>query len=111
MTFERTEAMWLDECGELTIVELTHCSGLTIDEVRELVDLGALVPTSQRGTEPLFPAACIAAVRAAARLRRDFEVDARGLALALTLLERIESLETELRAIAARLPRRPRVTE
>jgi hypothetical protein len=43
-------------------------------------------------------------------LRNDFEVDTRGLALALTLLERIQSLETELRAIRAQLPRRPRLT-
>ncbi|HWI15536.1 MAG TPA: chaperone modulator CbpM [Burkholderiales bacterium] len=110
MTFEHTEALLLDERGELTIVELTECSGLTAVEVRELIDLGALVPTGQAGEEPTFPAACIAAVRTAARLRRDFEVDTRGLALALTLLERIEALEAELRSLSARLPHRPRLT-
>lgn len=109
MTFEHTEAMWLDDRGELTLVELTECSGLTTEEVRELVELGALVPSSERGTEPLFPPACIAAARTAARLRRDFEVDAHGLALALTLLERIQTLEAELRAVTAQLPRRPRI--
>jgi len=110
MTFEHTEALLLDEHGELTIVELTECSGLTAEEVRELIDLGALVPTGRAGAEPTFPAACIAAVRTATRLRRDFEVDTRGLALALTLLERIEALEAELRSLSARLPRRPRLT-
>jgi chaperone modulatory protein CbpM len=101
--------MWLDERGELTIVELTQCSGLTAEEVRDLVELGALVP-SQAGAEPRFPAACIAAVRTAARLRDDFEVDTRGLALALTLLERVHALESELRSVTALMPHplRPR---
>lgn len=110
MNVEHTEALWLDEHGELTIVELTQCSGLTAGEVRELVELGALVPSSAGGPEPTFPTACIAAARTAARLRNDFEVDMQGLALALTLLERIQSLEAELRAVSAQLPRRARLT-
>lgn len=110
MTLEHTEAMWLDDCGELTVVELTRCSGLTADEVRDLVELGALAPIEARGPEPLFPPECIAAARTAARLRHDFDVDTRGLALALSLLERIQSLEAELKAVTAQLPRRPRLT-
>jgi chaperone modulatory protein CbpM len=109
MMFEHTEAMWLDEGGDVTLVELTRCSGLTAGEVRELVDLGVLVPSAASAADPTFPASSISAARVAARLRNDFEVDTRGLALALTLLERIQSLEAELRAIRAQLPRRPRL--
>lgn len=105
MNLEHAEAIWLDERGGITLLELTECSGLTADEVRELVDYGVLAPVAG-GAEPLFAPACIAAARTAARLRSDFEVDARGLALALTLIERIQSLEAELRAVTARLPRR-----
>ncbi len=108
MSLEHTEAMWLDEHGELTIVELTQCSGLTAEEISELVELGALAPSAARGPEPVFSSACIAAARTAARLRDDFEVDTHGLALALTLLERIQALEAELRAATAQLPRRLR---
>jgi chaperone modulatory protein CbpM len=108
MTFEHAEAMWLDERGEVTIVELTQCSGLTAEEVRELVDMGVLVPSAESAVDPTFPASSISAARIAARLRNDFEVDARGLGLALTLLERIEALEAELRAVSAQLPRRLR---
>ncbi len=104
MSFEHVEASWLDERGELTIVELTQCSGLSAEEVRELVDLGALVPAARAGAELSFAPACIAAARVAARLRRDFELDTRALALALALLERIEGLEAELRAVRAQLP-------
>jgi chaperone modulatory protein CbpM len=110
MMFEHTEAMWLDEGGDVTLVELTRCSGLTAGEVRELVDLGVLVPSAPSAADPTFPASSISAARVAARLRKDFEVDTRGLALALTLLERVQSLEAELRAIRAQLPRRPRLT-
>jgi chaperone modulatory protein CbpM len=40
-------------------------------------------------------------------LRTDFELDAQGLALALTLLNRIHGLEAQLRDLSAQLPHRP----
>lgn len=104
MRVDQAEAVWLDERGALTVVELTQCSGLTADEVRELVDLGALAPSNPDSPEPMFDPACIAAARVASRLRTDFEVDTRGLALALALLERIDDLEAQIRALRARLP-------
>jgi hypothetical protein len=36
---------------------------------------------------------------------QDFEIDAQGLVLALSLLGRVERLELQLRALRARLPR------
>lgn len=104
MRVEQAEAVWLEERGALTVVELTQCSGLTAEEVRELVDLGALMPSNPDSAEPVFAPECIVAARMASRLRIDFEVDMRGLALALMLLERISDLETQLRAVRARLP-------
>jgi chaperone modulatory protein CbpM len=109
MTLEHAEAVWLDERGVVTAVELTQCSGLTQEELHELVELGALVPSEAAGGEALFPATCIAAARIASRLRDDFEVDARGIALALQLLERVSALEAELRALHAQAPRRHRL--
>ena len=104
MRVEHAEAVWLAERGAVTVLELTQCSGLTADEVRELVDLGALMPSDPGSAEPTFDPECISAARVATRLRHDFEVDMHGLALALTLLERIDHLESEVRALRARLP-------
>jgi hypothetical protein len=39
-------------------------------------------------------------------LRDDFELDVDGLALVLSLLERIRGLESEVRGLQAKLPRR-----
>lgn len=42
--------------------------------------------------------------RSASRLRKDFDLDAQGLALAVALLERVRDLEEQLRDLRARIP-------
>lgn len=106
MKVELTEAVWLDDRGAVTLVELAECSGLTETELRELVDLGALSPLDANAPDWSFTARCITAARAAGRLRNDFELDTQGLALVLSLLERVHELESALERLNARLPRR-----
>ena len=101
-----TEAVWLDGHGALTLVELAECSGLSAAELREMVDLGALAPIDPDAPELAFGSRCIVAARTACRLRRDFELDAHALAVVLTLLDRVEDLEAEVRHLRANLPRR-----
>ncbi|HYC45167.1 MAG TPA: chaperone modulator CbpM [Burkholderiales bacterium] len=108
MQVELTEAVWLDERGSVTLVELSQCSGLTQEELRDLMDLGAIEPIDAAATEPSFGAQCIVAARTACRLRDDFELDPQGLALVLSLLERVQELEDALQRLNARLPRMPR---
>jgi len=108
MQVELTEAVWLDERGAITLVELAQCSGFSESELRELVELGALEPMDPEASEWNFGADCIAAARAACRLRNDFELDNQGLALVLSLLERVQELEVALQRLNARLPRIPR---
>ena len=108
MKLELSEAVWLDERGVVTLVELAECSGLTQSELRELVELGALAPVDPQAAELNFGAHCIVAARAASRLRNDFELDSPGVALVLSLLERVQELETALQRLNARLPRTPR---
>jgi chaperone modulatory protein CbpM len=102
---EHTEAVWLDEHGEVTLIELAQCSGLSEAELRDLVDLGALEPLDPEAPQWSFAARCISSARTARRLRSDFELDSHGLALVLSLLERVEELETALQRMNARLPR------
>jgi chaperone modulatory protein CbpM len=97
---EAPEAAWLHAHAELTIVELAEISGLEEPILRELVEYGALSPANPRTL--VFSATCVTRVRTAARLRADLELDTQAVALALSLLERIESLQGELRALRAR---------
>lgn len=105
MKVELTETLWLDERGTVTLLELSQCSGLTEDELRELVEFGALEPLDADAPQLSFGSRCIIAARAASRLRDDFELDTSGLAVALSLLERVRELELEVQRMRARLPR------
>lgn len=98
MKVEVTEVTWVDEQVEFTLEELAERSHLSRADLEILIDTGAIPSRDARG---------LAAARTAARLRGDFEVDLYGVALAMTLLRRIEQLETELGGLRARASRPP----
>jgi len=50
-----------------------------------------------------FEARWLVVARTASRLRHDFELDAHGLSVVLSYVERIEALEAELRRLRAQL--------
>ena len=98
MKIEVTEVSWLDEHVEYSLEELAERSHLSRAELEVLIDSGAIASRDARALQ---------AARTAARLRGDFEVDLQGVALAMTLLRRIEELEIELCGLRARTPRAP----
>jgi hypothetical protein len=100
---EITEALWLDARRQFTFAELAELSGLSQDDLQQLVELEALSP-SNAAAETMFGADCLDLARTACRLRDDLDLDAGALALVLRLLERIRGLEAEMRALQARLP-------
>ena len=106
MQADTTEAVWLDSNREFSLAELAGMSGLSEAELRELVDYGALVPTNPRAVQWTFSASFVLVVQTAGRLRDDLELEPQALALALTLIERIRGLESQLRDLRAQLPRR-----
>lgn len=87
------------------MTELVRISGLSMMEVEELVDFGVFAPEGEGADGWLFTARYIAPARTARRLRRDFGLNASGIALALTYLERIRELENRLRALECGQPR------
>ena len=101
MQAETHESIWLDRSQVVSIHELVNVSGLSEDEVHELVDGGALVPINPDAGAWTFSADCVVTVRKASRLRDDLELDAHAMVLALTLLEQIRSLESELSQLRA----------
>lgn len=96
MRLEMSEMIILDERAECSLVELADRSRLSESELLELIECGVIAPRDPAATPQRFAGAALSAARAAARLRDDFEIDLRGVALALALLERIDALETEL---------------
>jgi chaperone modulatory protein CbpM len=95
------EATLLEEHIEIAVEELERASGLSIEEITELVEYGVFQPHGSRPHEWRFAARCIAVGRRAQRLRSDFELSTSVLELTLSLLELIEELEREMRTLQA----------
>jgi chaperone modulatory protein CbpM len=98
MKLEVTEVAWMDQHYEISLEELAERSHLSRADIELLIDSGAISALDVRALE---------VARIAARLRADFETDLHGVALAMTLLRRIEQLELELSGLRARVPRLP----
>jgi chaperone modulatory protein CbpM len=100
-----TEVLWLDEHRVVSLAELVEASGLSSEELLELVQGGAIQAREIRGTHYTFSARVIAVARTAGRLRDELELDMTGLGVALRLLERVHQLEREIAGLRALLPR------
>ena len=100
-----TEVLWLDEHRVVSLTELVEISGLREAELLELVSAGALPARDAPEGGLAFSARVVTMARTACRLRDDFELDTRGLAVALRLLERVRDLEGEISRLRAQLPR------
>jgi chaperone modulatory protein CbpM len=87
MEVEVMDLEWLDEEQECAAGILAQQSRFREEEIMELLQCGAI---------PANPVRALSAVRAAGRLRQDFDLDLQGVALALTLLQRISELEAEI---------------
>lgn len=102
MQADTYDVLWLDRAQRISLADLTALSGVSEIEVHELIELGALTPVDHREIPWAFSADCVVTLRKAGRLREHLELDAHGVALALTLLEQIRSLEAELAQLRAR---------
>lgn len=105
MLLTQAEWVWMDSRSTVTLTELTSVCGLSRAELDELVEYGSLVPL-HRGEQdqPVFTADCVAPLRAAGKLRLDFDLDLFAVSVALGYLQRIDELERQVRALQAQLP-------
>lgn len=99
------DVLWLDEHRVISLHELIEMSGLRETELLELVQSGAIPALGEVDAGYRFSARAVTVARTACRLRDDFELDTRGLAVALRLLERVRDLEEEIGRLRAELPR------
>lgn len=98
------DAFWLDEHRAVTLAELIEFSGLTREELVELVHGGAIPVLEMRGETWTFSARVVSVARTASRLRDELDLDVSGLSVALRLLDRVRELEGEIARLRALLP-------
>jgi chaperone modulatory protein CbpM len=102
MTVQLTHATWLDETAVCSIEHLVEVSGLSPEDIENLVEDGLIEPAEHAAPATCFHLLHVITVRQARRLKDDFGLDRDGLALAMTLLRRIDALEQALRVAQSR---------
>lgn len=83
------------------IKDLADISGLSIDDIQDLVETCVIMPNDINATTWIFQEHCLHIAKKAHQLRNDFQLDRNGISLAMTLLNRIEELENQLRVMEA----------
>ena len=76
--------------------ELSAACSISVLELRELIEYGALAPMDASEAEPMFSINCLQPLRTAGRLRRDYDLDLFVVVIILDYLRRIETLESQL---------------
>ncbi len=89
----------LEEQTRLTLADLCRACVVPEQRIVELVEFGVLEPVGREPARWHFGGASLHRARTALRLQRDLDIDLAGAALALELLDQIESLRTRLRAL------------
>lgn len=87
----------VDDHGGLSLGQLARLCQLSADQVLEFIEEGVIEP---QGRDPInwrFTGVCIRRIRRARRLQQDLGVNRAGAALALDLLDEIETLRQHLR--------------
>jgi chaperone modulatory protein CbpM len=102
MNLNILEGVVLDEKTEFTIHDLCRACSSTEDWIIELVEEGAIEPIGRQrvraqSSQWRFPASSLQRVQIAMRLQRDLDINLSGIALALELLNDIETLKSRLR--------------
>jgi chaperone modulatory protein CbpM len=98
MTLEFAQAVYIDDGETITFAQLVERSGLTADELRDLVECGAMTEAAADAAAARFSEHCILVARTARRLRDEYALeDSHSLAVVVRLTQRIAALEGELR--------------
>jgi len=89
----------LDERAELSLKEISRACSTSTEWVIELVSEGVLEPVGREQEQWRFSGTSLLRARAAMRLQHDLDINVAGVALALDLIEEIETLRERLRRI------------
>ena len=96
------DAAWPELGDTVGFADLALACNMSVEDVRELIDLGALLPLESTNPEPVFAMTCMEPLRTACQLRRHYDLDLFVVVLLLDYLRRIDHLETQLRTLQAK---------
>jgi len=96
------QAELLEELTGLTLEELCRGCSAPRELVLELVEEGVIVPIARAGGEWHFSGLQLRHARVALRLQRDLGLNPAGAALALQLMEELDTLRARLQALGVR---------
>ena len=99
MTQTILNGILLDEQTEVTLNDLCRACSCSAEWVIELVGEGVLEPVSYQQTHWRFTGVSLQKAQTAARLQRDLGINTAGIALALELLDEIETLQSRLNSL------------
>lgn len=100
MSQDSIEGFSLDASRTVSLSELAECCGMSIAELDELMDYNALVPLTST-PERAFSAQWVVPLRAAVKMRVDFDLDVFTVAILLGQLVQIELLERQVQSLQA----------
>lgn len=99
MTQTTLNGILLDEETEVTLNDLCRACSCSAEWVIELVGEGVLEPVSYQQTHWRFSGVSLQKAQTAARLQRDLGINTAGIALALELLDEVETLQSRLNSL------------
>lgn len=99
------EGVILDERTVLTVTELTRVCGVSVEQVYSMVTEGMLHPRGSAPEQWRFTGIEVRRTRRALRLQHDLELNLAGAALALDLLDEVETLRRRVRCLEHQLGR------
>jgi len=86
----------LDEGIDLSLNDLSRACSSSIEWVIELVEEGVLEPIGHEQADWRFPGTSLQKARVALRLQQDLGINLAGVALALDMLDEIDTLRARL---------------
>jgi len=101
MTQTILNGILLDEHTEVSLNELCRACSSSAEWIIELVSEGVLEPISYQQTQWRFTGVSLQKAQTAARLQRDLGINTAGIALALQLLDEIDTLRARLECLEA----------
>ena len=84
--------------------ELAAACAVSLADLRELMDYGALAPLQPPPTEPVFATSYVEPLRLAGIARRDYDLDLFVVVILMDYLQRIAQLESQLCTLKAQRP-------
>ena len=92
-----------EDLPALTMAQLCRACGADAETIIKFIDAGLITPSGRNLQDWRFDRISLVRIRKAERLRRDLGVNIAGAALALELLDELETLRQKLRAAEAAL--------